>query len=153
MKIDELLKNSSSLPIEKKAIISVLHTSSIVNVVINETLKSFDISWQQFNVLRILRGRKGEPATLAEIHEQMISKTSNTTRLIDKLIKKDYVYKSINIKNKRKIDVVITRLGLKLLEETDSIMLQIERDIVHSLTEDESLELIRLLGKIRLIAN
>ena len=153
MKIDELLKSSSSLQIEKKVIISLLHTGSTVNSVINETLKSFDISWQQFNVLRILRGRKGEPATLAVIHEQMISKTSNTTRLIDKLIKKDFVSKSINIKNKRKIDVVITSLGLKLLNETDSVMLQIEKDIVNSLTENESLELIRLLGKIRLIAN
>ncbi len=153
MKLSELLKVSSSLPIEKKVVINILHTSSELSALINETLKPFNISWQQFNVLRILRGRKGVPATLADVHEQMISKTSNTTRLINKLIEKKFVLKSINIKNKRKIDITITELGLKLLKETGSIILETEKNIVDSLTEKESKELIRLLGKIRLIAN
>ena len=153
MKIEELLKADSSLPLEKKTIISLLYTINEVNTKINIALKPFDISWQQFNVLRILRGQKGKPITLAEIQNRMISKMSNTTRLIDKLIKKDCVVKVINSKNKRKVDITITATGLELLDKTDTIMIDTERNIVSKLNENDKKELIRLLGMVRLIAN
>lgn len=153
MKIEELLKSSSSLPLEKKTIISLLFTINKVNTKINSALKPFDISEQQFNVLRILRGQKGKPVTLAEIQEHMISRMSNTTRLIDKLIKKECVERVVNTKNKRKVDITITATGLDLLNKTDTIMFEVESNIVSNLSENEKRELIRLLGKIRLIAN
>lgn len=153
MKIEELLKASHSLPLEKKTTISLLFTSSEINTKINDTLKPFGISWQQFNVLRILRGQKGKPTTLAEIQECMISKMSNTTRLIDKLIKKGCVKRVVNNRNKRKVDISITSVGLELLDKTDTVMFETEKNINSSLTDIEKSELIRLLGKIRLIAN
>jgi DNA-binding MarR family transcriptional regulator len=153
MKIEELLKVSSGLSLEKKTIISLLYTTTEVNAKINHALKPFDISWQQFNVLRILRGQKGKPLTLAEVQERMISKMSNTTRLVDKLLKKECVTRKINVDNKRKVNIAITDTGLELLNKTDDIMLHIENDIVANLNTEESKEFIRLLGKIRLIAN
>jgi DNA-binding MarR family transcriptional regulator len=153
MKIEELLKASHGLPLEKKTVISLLFTTNKVSAKMNTALKPFDISEQQFNVLRILRGQKGKSTTLAEVQECMISKMSNTTRLIDKLIKKGCVKRVVNSKNKRKVNISITSVGLELLDKTDCILFETEKNITSSLTDIEKNELIRLLGKIRLIAN
>lgn len=151
--IEHLLQTQQGLSISKKTIVSLLYTFDFVNNKLNEALKPYDVSLQQFNVLRILRGQKGNPASLEMVQERMISKMSNTTRLIDKLIKKNYVNKSINKDNRRKIDIVITPDGIELLKKIDSVIDETEKKIIQSLTEDETKELTRLLGKIRLIAN
>ena len=151
--IEHLLQTQQGLSISKKTIVSLLYTFDFVNNKLNEALKPYDVSLQQFNVLRILRGQKGNPASLEMVQERMISKMSNTTRLIDKLIKKNYVSKSINKDNRRKIDIVITPDGIELLKKIDYVIDETEKKIIQSLTKDETKELIRLLGKIRLIAN
>lgn len=153
MKIENLLKTSSNLPLSKKVIVNILYTYGIVNGKLNDVLKPYDISIQQFNVLRILRGQNGKPASLSTVQERMINKMSNTTRLVDKLIKKKYVERKINQTNKRKIDIIITNQGIDFLNEIDNLIDSTEQDLVDSLTKDETLELIRLLGKLRLIAN
>ncbi|GAA4270695.1 MarR family winged helix-turn-helix transcriptional regulator [Hyunsoonleella aestuarii] len=153
MKIEKLLKTSSNLPLSKKVVVNILYTYGIVNGKLNDVLKPYDISIQQFNVLRILRGQNGKPASLSTVQERMINNMSNTTRLIDKLIKKRYVEKEINQTNKRKIDIIITNQGTDFLNEIDNLIDSTEKDIVNSLSKDETLELIRLLGKLRLIAN
>lgn len=63
-------------------------TATLVNSMVAEKIKAFDISTQQFNVLRILRGQKGKPANLSTIQDRMVNKMSNTTRLVDKLLEK-----------------------------------------------------------------
>lgn len=153
MHIEKRIKTDSNLPISKKVVVNLLFSYGIVNGKLNDALKPHDISIQQFNVLRILRGQKGKPATLATVQERMINKMSNTTRLIDKLIKKGYVQKEINKNNKRKIDINITGEGLSFLEKIDTLIDSTEQDIVKTLSNNEAQELIRLLGKIRLIAN
>ncbi|WP_052415451.1 MarR family winged helix-turn-helix transcriptional regulator [Algibacter lectus] len=82
---------NSKLPINKKLVISLLQTINEVSSKMNSALKPYGISEPQFNVLRILRGQKGNPISLAEAQEQMITKMSNTTRLIDKLEAKNCV--------------------------------------------------------------
>ena len=153
MSIESVLKINSDLPLSKKAVINLLYTYGIVNKSLNDVLKPFDISIQQFNVLRILRGQHEKPITLETLQELMINKMSNTTRLIDKLILKKYVEKKINKINRRKIDITITQEGLKLLDIIDTLIDSTEKNIMSSLSDDETKELIRLLGKIRLIAN
>jgi len=152
-KIEHIFRIKESLSLSKKATINLLYTYGFVNNKLNDVLKPFDISIQQFNVLRILRGQSGNPVSLKIVQERMINKMSNTTRLIDKLIKKSYVKKSINKTNRRKIDITITSNGLEFLNKIDEIIENTEKKIIQSLTEDETQELIRLLGKIRLIAN
>ncbi len=152
-RIEDILKTKKNLALSKKAVVNLLYTYGYINHKLNNVLKPFEISLQQFNVLRILRGQNGIPASLATIQERMINKMSNTTRLIDKLIKKDYVKKEVNERNKRKIDITITQDGLNFLDEIDHLIDRTENDIMSTLTHDETLELIRLLGKTRLIAN
>ena len=153
MSIENVLKTSSNLTLSKKVVVNVLFTYGIINGKLNEVLKPYDISIQQFNVLRILRGQKGKSTSLATVQERMINKMSNTTRLIDKLIKKDLVNKEANKSNKRKIDITITALGLNYLEDIDTLIDSTELKIIEDLSNSEAQELIRLLGKIRLIAN
>jgi DNA-binding MarR family transcriptional regulator len=149
MKIEQILKTSSQLPSSKKIVVSILYSSGQLSNILNSILKPFDISLQQFNVLRILRGQQNKPVSLTIVQERMISKMSNTTRLIDKLIKKKLVIKNINSTNRRKIDISITNEGLEILEYVDQLIDEAEKQIVNKLSEKEKEQLIRLLGKIR----
>lgn len=153
MRIEDILKISADIPLSKSVIVNLLYTNGIVNSKLNKSLKPHDVSLQQFNVLRILRGQKGVPATLSVVQDRMITKMSNTTRLVDKLIKKGLVKKRINKQNKRKIDISITAEGLNFLNKIDTLIDSKEVEMVSSLTDKEATELVRLLGKLRLIAN
>lgn|SRR5690606_4614899 len=152
MDIENILE-TSNLSLSKKTVISLLYTHAIINNILNDALKPFDISLQQFHVLRVLRAQNEKPITLETLQELMTNKMSNTTRLIDKLIKKEYVEKNINKTNRRKIDIAISQGGLKILDIIDKVMDGTEKKIIGSLTNNETHDLIRLLGKVRLIAN
>lgn len=152
VKIEEALKIRSEIPLSKSVIINLIYTSEITSSILSKVLKPYNISTQQYNVLRILRGQKNQPVNLNTVQERMISKMSNTTRLVDKLIDKKLVTKSINSKNRRKIDISITTEGLNFLSSVDHIIDAKEVEIASQITKDEALELIRLLGKLRIIA-
>lgn len=149
MKIEDILKTSSNLPLHKKVVVNLLFTYGLVNGKLNEVLRPYDVSIQQFNVLRILRGQKGNPVTLAAIQERMINRMSNTTRLVDKLIKKNYATKSKNALNKRKIDIAITQQGLDFLNKIDGLVETAEKESASVLNTEEQHEFIRLLSKLR----
>ncbi len=80
-------------------------------------LKDYDISLPQFNVLRILRGQKGQPMSVAGLCERMIDKSSNASRIVDKLETRKLVSRRVCDKDRRQVDVVITDKGISLLEE------------------------------------
>lgn len=153
MSIEDILKINANISLPKNVIINVLYTNGLINTELNKALKPSDISLQQFNVLRILRGQNGVKASLSDVQERMITKMSNTTRLIDKLIKKGLVEKQINTKNKRKIDISITAEGLNFLNDINILIESKEVEMVSALSDKEATELIRLLSKLRLIAD
>ena len=137
MKIEDLLKTNQTLPPSRRLLLSILHTSNLINDKISETLKPFDISISQFNVLRILRGQKGEPANLSTIQDRMISKMSNTTRIVDKLITKGYAERVVCEENRRKVEITITPKGLIFLSEIDPIIDNTEAILTENLTTAE----------------
>ena len=104
---------------------------------------------QQYNVLRILRGQKGQPANLSTIQERMIDKSSNTTRLIDKLIGKELVSRQQCPTNRRKIEVFITPKGMELLAEIDPVLEAANKRITEQLSLPEMEQLNYLLDKLR----
>lgn len=116
---------------------------------IHEVLKPYGISIEQFNVLRILRGQKGKPINMGTIQQRMIAKTSNTTRLVDKLVAKSLVIRAVCEKNRRKMEVTITNKGLKLLDILDELVENTEHFLASNLTQEEQKQLIKLLEKIR----
>lgn len=148
MKIEEHIQ-SVALPVYKKAIVNLLFTSHWLNDEISDVLKPFDISTQQFNVLRILKGRKGKAANLSSIQKRMIAKNSNATRLVDKLIMKGLVIKETCEANKRKVEIFITNQGEIFLEKLNKVVEDKEQKIVAQLTEEEQHTLTELLTKIR----
>ena len=119
MKIEEIIKATVPMDNSKKIILNVLYTQNIITENFNELLKPHEISGEQYNVLRILRGQKGNPANMSMIQDRMLAKTSNTTRLVDKLLLKDLVTRKVCPENRRKIEVLITQKGLDVLKELD----------------------------------
>ena len=132
----------------KSVIISLLKTNTFVVDTLSNILKPYKISLQQFNVLRILRGQKGNPSNLSTVQEKMINRMSNTTRIIDKLVKKNYVSRSICKENRRKIELLITPKGLKILEKIDLIFEKEESKLTDKLSSEEHDEILTLFNKI-----
>ncbi|GGC85938.1 MarR family transcriptional regulator [Flavobacterium lutivivi] len=153
MKIEDIIKTKVELDDSKKVILNILYTQSIVTEKMNEVLKPYDLSGEQYNVLRVLRGQKGNPANMCDIQERMITKNSNTTRLIDKLLLKELVTREICPNNRRKMEITITNKGLELLSELDPKVIEHEHFFSKNLEENELKQLNILLEKYRTLDN
>lgn len=148
MTIEEILK-TSKLSDEKRTVVNLAYTASLITEKLSETLKPFQISLQQFNVLRILRGQHGSPTNLSTIQKRMVNKMSNTTRLVDKLIEKQLVKRNICKENRRKVEIFITQKGLDLLTVIDPLISQTEQQFVKNTTTQELQTLNTLLDKLK----
>lgn len=135
--------------IERDVIIGLMQSGNMAYDQINTMLQSYGLTLQQFNVLRILRGRNGSAACLESITNDMIQRMSNTSRLVDRLIVKALVKRKVCEKNRRKVDIFITNKGLKLLAEIDPILDAREVEITASLTLKEKEQLLQLLEKLK----
>ncbi len=153
MKIEEVIKSNVALDNAKKVILNLMYAQNVIGDKFNELLKPYDVSAEQYNVLRILRGQKGAAVNMCDIQERMLAKNSNTTRLIDKLLIKDYVTREICPVNRRKMEILITAKGLALLEELDAKVTSHEQTFASNLTSDELQYLNQLLEKYRTIKN
>ncbi len=128
---------------------NILQTGNWMNETFSDHLKQYALSIQQYQVLRSLRDLNGEPADLLTLSAQMVSKNSNTTRLVEKLRLKKLISRMQNEENRRKVDITITEKGLALLAEIDLLQPQFENGVVENLTQDEIRTLNILLEKIR----
>lgn len=149
MKLEDAIKSTSALSPEKKTILNIMYTQNLLAESMSEVLKPFDLSAEQFNVLRILRGQKGNPANMGMIQERMIARTSNTTRLVDKLLLKELVNRKICPNNRRKMEITITSKGLDLLNELDTRVEAHDKAYASNLTPTELEQLNLLLEKYR----
>jgi DNA-binding MarR family transcriptional regulator len=149
MKIEEVIKTNINLGDSKKIILNIIYTQNVIVDKFNEIIKPYDLSSEQYNVLRILRGQKGSPANMCIIQERMLSKNSNTTRLIDKLLLKGLVTREVCPENRRKIEVLITNKGLELLKILDPKIMEYEDLFASNLSSSEKEQLITLLEKYR----
>ena len=137
MKIEEVIKATGRMEVSTKTIINILYTSRFLEEQVTSLLKQFDLSNQQFNVLRILRGQKGNPANLSTLQDRMIDKNSNTTRLVDKLLNKGLVERYVCEQNRRKVEIFITEEGQRLLKRIDPKMNKLNSDLVKNLSSKQ----------------
>lgn len=151
MRIEEIIKSNVSMDNAKKVVLNVMYTQNVIAEKFNETLKPYDLSSEQYNVLRILRGQKGNPANMCVIQERMIAKNSNTTRLIDKLLLKNLVTREVCPDNRRKMEILITQKGLDLLQELDPKVIDHEQLFANNLSQTELIQLNTLLEKYRTV--
>ncbi len=149
MTIEEIIKSNSPMALPKKTVLNIMYTQNILSDKFSELLKPFDISSEQFNVLRILRGQKGAPANMCLIQERMLAKTSNTTRLVDKLLLKELVTREICPDNRRKMEVMITKKGMDLLTALDPKVEAHENQFAANINQAELEQLNSLLEKFR----
>lgn len=149
MKIEEAIKSNVEMDNSRKVVLNIIYTQNIINDHFNEILKPYDLSGEQYNVLRILRGQKGCPANMCVIQERMLAKTSNTTRLVDKLLLKEFVTREVCPDNRRKIEVLITQKGLNVLTELDPKVIEHEKKFSQNLSSEELEQLNSLLEKFR----
>lgn len=149
MKIEDEIKSTVALDNSKKIILNILYTQNSITDKFNEILKPYDLSGEQYNVLRILRGQKGNPANMCVIQERMLAKTSNTTRLVDKLLLKNLVTRNVCPENRRKMEVLVTQKGLDILTELDPKVKEHENSFSKNLNTEELELLNQLLEKYR----
>jgi DNA-binding MarR family transcriptional regulator len=149
MEIESEIKSTVALADSKKVLLNIIFCSNMLQEKMNEILKPFDLSSEQYNVLRILRGQKGVPSNMSTIQERMIAKTSNTTRLVDKLLIKKMVTRCTCESNRRKIEVSITQKGLDVLTSLDQLVINHEENFSKNLDQIELKTLNTLLEQYR----
>lgn len=147
MNVEEIIKTDRSIPLKSRTIIHFMLVNNKINEEISAVLKPYDVSLQQFNVLRILRGQKGRPANLSTLNERMVTKMSNTTRLVDKLLSKGYADRKTCPSNRRKVEITITKKGEEELKKMDLAMNQAERKILQNFDQKELEQLNTLFNK------
>ena len=149
MKIEEVIKTRQPMEVATKTVINLMYTSRVVEEAVTSIFKEYNLTNQQYNVLRILRGQKNKPANLSTLQERMIDRSSNTTRLVDKLIQKKLVTRNVCPDNRRKVEISITETGLDILEKLDPITSQTNKDVLQNLNSEELKTLNNLLDKLR----
>ncbi|HEU4574715.1 MAG TPA: MarR family transcriptional regulator [Chitinophagaceae bacterium] len=132
----------------QRASVNLLYTYGWMMEQIKQFLAPHDITPQQFNILRILRGSHPHPLSTLQIRERMLDKMSDTSRIVDRLVSKGFVKKGTCKKDRRLVDVLISEKGKRLLEQLDAKQDQLD-SIVGNLTLKEAATLSNLLDKIR----
>jgi len=147
MGLEEEIKQKEFKSKQQRAYLNLIFTACHLNLEQTRFFKPYQLSTQQYNVLRILRGQNGKPITIGLIQERMLDVQSNASRLIDKLEEKKLVLRVACPKDKRQMDITITVNGLEILKELDDKLNNKESSI--SLTDTEADLLNDLLNKIR----
>jgi DNA-binding MarR family transcriptional regulator len=130
-----------------KAFVNILFTSNWLLEKVKEFLEAEEITSQQYNILRILRANE-KPMSTLKIREKMLDKMSDTSRIVERLLKKELVNKQVSLQDKRLVDVSISEKGIQLLDRLDKRVHLLDA-VVSKLTPDDVESLNTLLDKIR----
>ncbi|HLW21421.1 MAG TPA: MarR family transcriptional regulator [Cyclobacteriaceae bacterium] len=148
MKINDSIQQVEFENPQTKAWVNLMFTYHHMIDKTRQVFKQFGLTQQQYNVLRILKGKKSQPATCGEVKRVMLDKNPDLSRLCDRLVAKKLVVRGINENNRREVELTITAKGLELL---DAIYLPLKEtaQLHNSLTDLEAEQLSDLLDKLR----
>jgi len=132
-----------------KAYVNIMYTASWISKRQSDAIKKYDLSIQQYNILRILKGMSGEPATVKLLTERMIDKMSNASRLVDKLLAKNYVKRIECSFDRRRVDIFITEKGNEILELSSQALESVLSETNQLISTEEAGLLSDLLDKLR----
>ncbi|MBL7760135.1 MAG: MarR family transcriptional regulator [Sediminibacterium sp.] len=147
MSIEKDIQQQVFRNIYQKATVNIIFSAGWLSEHIRQFLEEEDITPQQYNILRILRGSM-KPLSTLQIRERMLDKMSDTSRIVDRLIKKGMAEKKVSATDKRLVDVNISKKGLQLLERLDQKNDQLD-DLLKNLSNAEIEQLNNLLDKMR----
>ncbi len=146
--IEEAIKQSKPFKDEwLRALVNMVYTSNIVFDRMNKVIEQYDISYKQFNVLRIVKGAK-ENVSTAYIRQRLLAKNSDSSRLVDRLVQKGLLSKHKCGDDARLISIKLTNKGTQLLEEIGDKKIS-DNNPIQQLSENECIQLNKLLNKIR----
>jgi DNA-binding MarR family transcriptional regulator len=148
MKIEEAIKQTRFKSPYERAVVNIFYTSNWLAYQEMSIFKEFDLSLPQFNVLRILKGQHPKSATVNLIIDRMLDKSSNASRIVEKLRQKGLVERTTCEKDRRRVDVVITDKGLDTVKKAGALLDKSHHKL-QTLTDAEAIELSRLLDKLR----
>ena len=147
MKIEDEIKQQKFKTPHQKAVLNLIYTTSWMQGRQKDIFKTFGITLQQFNILRILRGQHPSSTSATEIKSRMLDKNSDVSRLLDRLLAKKVITKRVSANDKRAADVNLTEEGLELLRAIDKKQNQIDNVLL--LSDEEAIILSDLLDKSR----
>ena len=148
MGIDKDIHQDRFLNEHQRASVNILFTYGWMMERIKDFLKPVDITPQQFNILRILRGNYPKPLSTLQIRDRMLDKMSDTSRIVDRLILKGLVNKFTSQRDHRLVDIIISPKGRKLLEKLDTRQHELD-GILGNISEKDATTLSKILDKIR----
>lgn len=148
MRIDDEIQSNKFEDNYHKAVINIGYTSGWLNNSFRCHFDKHNLTQQQFNILRILRGQYPKPATINLLKERMIDKMSDASRIVDRLIQKELVSRCTNNKDRRAVDIRISEIGLQTLAKMDEEF-KAGEFFKDNLTAEEAGLLSDLLDKLR----
>ena len=148
MSLEKEIKQNEFRNEYQKAFINILYTRNYLINQANAVFKKYNITRQQFNVLRILRGQHPNPISINLINERMLDKMSDTSRIVARLLIRGHIFKITSSGDRRALEVSITKKGLALLQETDCEVEAFE-ELLQNLSSQEIQQFNLLLDKIR----
>ncbi len=131
-----------------KLMVNLMFTGSWLNIRQIQFFRTYELSPQQYNILRILRGQYPNPASVNLLIDRMLDKMSNASRLVDKLVDKELVERTKCKSDARQVDVLLSKKGIKLLKQIDIDIKNFESDL-NNLNKEEAVQLSDLLDKMR----
>ncbi len=148
MKLEEAIKSTRFGSMQEKAAINLLHTGYWLKSNYSAKLKTEGLTLEQFNVLRILKGKHPERMNVKDICSRMVEKSSNVPRIIDRLVIKNLVKRATSKEDKRETLITLTDKGIEQLLRANVLVAEVNDGMI-GLNDDESRLLNELLEKLR----
>lgn len=148
MKLEDAIQQKKFPSEKEKLVVNLLFTSSWVNIIQTRFLKVYGLTPQQYNVLRILNGQKCNPISVNEVMSRMIDKTSNASRLVEKLKNKELLERKVCKKDRRSVDIIITPKGIDLLNKISNNLDEVTEHTIQ-ISQTEAKNLNGMLDRLR----
>lgn len=150
MTLEQELKNSTPIPPRTRAVLNILFTASWLDCEMSREMRPYGLTNPQYNILRILKGSRPNGLSVLDIKSRMIDRSSNVSRLVEKLREQELVERTPSAEDRRMVVVTITPKGLELLERMQmELMERRNQTIGASLSDAEMLQLSQLLDRLR----
>ncbi|KPP96423.1 MAG: MarR family transcriptional regulator [Bacteroidetes bacterium HLUCCA01] len=148
MRLEDEIQQYTFRNVHQKLLINLFYTYNVLSSSTQEILKAENLTMQQFNILRILRGQHPRPSTNTMVKERMLDKNSDVTRLIDRMVRDGFVSRRNCTSDRRRVDITITQKGLDALNAIDRRSQEMDA-IAAGLSEDEAQICSDMLDKLR----
>ncbi len=134
MKLEEAIKTNKFSSQKQKAGLNILYTAWWLKTLISQELKGIGLTQEQYNVMRILKGKHPEKMCVKDIGSRMIERSSNVPRIADRLVAKKYVDRTTSDIDKRETEIALTDKGIQILKEASQ---KVDQVFINSVVIDE----------------